>query len=131
MGCHKCGAENVGYTYGFCDPCTKSILSAARLRLRRKPAESTDKKLRQDIERAEYAIECCSKALKNPFFSGPEMDVAIRSEITRLQRAIAEPWRLWAIYRRTDKTAPYAIKPVAVAEPVSVVPAEGEEKIAA
>lgn len=125
MECHKCAAEHVGYIYGFCDPCVKKILGAEQKKLAR-PKESAAKKLQQDIERAEYAIHCCQKALRNPFFASPEMDVAIRAEITRLYRAIAEPWRLWAIYRRTDKAEPYAIKPVTV-EPVTVAIPEPEQ----
>jgi hypothetical protein len=78
--------------------------------------DTAAKKLQQDIERAEYAIQCCQNALTSPQFAGPIWEEAIKSEILRLHRAIAEPWRLWAIYRRTDKGPVYATKP---AEPVA------------
>ena len=119
-GCLKCGANLASaYLVGFCHPCATTILGAEQKKLARPKGDTAAKKLQQDIERAQYAIHCCEVALTKPQFAGPIWEQAIKSETLRLHRAIAEPWRLWPIYRRADKGQPYAVKPVEV-EPVAI-----------
>jgi hypothetical protein len=96
--------------------------------------------------KAEHAISALERIIANPsvlvmrssdfcllpYWQAQEdkaMADACHAEVVRLKRAIAEPWRLWAIYRRADKTLPYAVKPES-AEPQSV-PAAVAELVAA
>jgi hypothetical protein len=131
--CHKCGNTNewAGYIYGFCDACAKSILNSAAKRYQRKAnasAPKTDKRLEQDIARANAAISALATAesrwrLRDEPTPSPEALAswrdAISSESRRMQRALTDHRLLWSIYRRTDKTTPY-YESQPVAEPVSV-----------
>jgi hypothetical protein len=73
----------------------------------------SDKRLNDDIARANDAIAICERAKLSPFFA--DIVPAIDAEAIRLRGAIAEPFRLWNIYRRKDKGQPYAERPVAQA----------------
>lgn len=131
-GCHKCGANTSSdYLLGFCHACAKSILNAAKLRLRRKPSNKADKRLEQDIARAQAAIAALATAesrhalrsvceTPSPEYLSTLRD-AIESETRRMTRALTDHRLLWSIYRRTDKTAPYYLKSVS-AEPVKLRP---------
>ena len=132
-GCVKCGNthEYAGYIYGFCDFCAKGILEASAKRLQRKAktaapsAPKINKKLTEDIARAEASIAALATAESRYWFRGetpsPEgiasLRQAIESETKRLRRALVDHLLLWAIYRRADKTAPY-YEALAVSEPV-------------
>jgi hypothetical protein len=59
--------------------------------------------------RAEQAIAVCESAKLRPWFA--DITEAIDMETVRLRGAIAEPFRLWNIYRRKDKGQPYAERP--------------------
>ena len=140
-GCAKCGNTNewAGYIYGFCDGCAKSILTAAAKRYQRKAKTSepkTDKRLEQDIARAQSAIAALTTAENRILFRSfnepapsPEALASFRSavdsESRRMTRALTDHRLLWSIYRRTDKTAPY-YESQPVAEPVSVRTPERE-----
>jgi len=140
-GCHKCGADTASdYLLGFCHACAKSILNAAKLRLRRKPSTvKADKRLEQDLARAQAAIAALATAESRHALRSvcetpsPEaiasLRQAIESESRRMSRALSDHRLLWSIYRRTDKSKPYYESPVA--KPVSVLPAEREELVAA
>jgi hypothetical protein len=139
IGCHKCGNTNelAGYIYGFCDACAKSILNAAAKRYQRKAASvapKVDKRLEQDIARANAAIAALATAesrwrLRDEPTPSPEalasFRQAVESESRRMQRALSDHRLLWSIYRRTDKTTPY-YESQPVAEPVSVATPERE-----
>jgi hypothetical protein len=132
-GCIKCGNTHdyAGYIYGFCDACAKSILNTAAKRYQRKAASSApkiDKRLEQDIARAQAAIAALATA-ENRYTlrsvcetPSPEelasLRQAIDSESRRMTRALTDHRLLWSIYRRTDKTAPY-FDAVPVSEPVA------------
>jgi hypothetical protein len=121
MACVKCGV-NPGSTYlrGFCSSCSAGILDKEAKRLRT-PKDVAARKLREDIGKAESAIGSLRRIAADPAIlhvrsrswdsdKGDEARVAAcRDEIARLDRAIAEPWHLWAIYRRTNKSEPYAV----------------------
>lgn len=145
-GCAKCGNTNewAGYIYGFCDGCAKSILTAAAKRYQRKAnacEPKTDKRLEQDIARANAAIAALATAegrtrlrVYNEPTPSPEalasFRQAVESESRRMQRALADHRLLWSIYRRTDKTTPYyEVQPVPQpqrSEPVSISTPEPE-----
>jgi hypothetical protein len=137
-GCIKCGNthEWAGYIYGFCDACAKSILEASAKRLRRKSQTAApDKRLDQDIARANAALAALATAegrvcLRDEPTPSPEavasLRSAIQSEEKRLRRAVVDHRLLWSIYRRTDKTTPYYEVAQPVAEPVSVSTPEPE-----
>lgn len=129
-GCIKCGNTNeyAGYIYGFCDACAKGILEASAKRLRRKAnVAAPDKRLEQDIARANAAIAALATAesrytLRSVAMTlSPEafasLRIACESESKRLTRALSDHRLLWAIYRRADKTAPY-YEALPVSEPV-------------
>jgi hypothetical protein len=65
------------------------------------------KRLEQDIARANAAIEALATCEQRLGLTGPEWRQAIESESRRLSRALTGHHVLWAIYRRTDKSAPY------------------------
>jgi hypothetical protein len=139
-GCIKCGNVNewAGYIYGFCDACAKSILEASAKRLRRKSQTAApDKRLEQDIARANAALAALATAegrvrLRDEPTPSPEavasLRSAIQSEEKRLRRAICDHRLLWNIYRRTDKTTPYwqSAESQPAVEPQSVAQPEGE-----
>jgi hypothetical protein len=104
---------------------------------RRMPAPrktaKTDKRLEQDLARANSAIAAlatagsrqtmrvCAEPTPSPE-SAAALRAAIESETRRMQRALTDHRLLWSIYRRTDKSAPYyesSAEPhvAAVAEP--------------
>ena len=126
--CAKCGNTNewAGYIYGFCDACAKSILNAAAKRYQRKASASTpktDKRLEQDIARANAALAALATCEQRLGLTGPECRFAIDSESRRMQRALTDHRLLWSIYRRSDKTTPYYESAASVpelAEPIRV-----------
>lgn len=131
--CHKCGANTASdYLLGFCHACAKSILNAARLRLRRKPSTvKADKRLEQDLARAQAAIAALATAesrytlrsvceTPSPEYLSTLRDV-IESESRRMTRALTDHRLLWSIYRRADKSAPYYLASI-TAEPVKLRP---------
>lgn len=67
-----------------------------------------DKKLSQDIARAESAIRACMRFL-GYHAESESLRSACASEIVRLRRALLDHSLLWAIYRRSDKAAGYGI----------------------
>lgn len=71
-----------------------------------KASGPADKKLKEDIARAEFAIGVCVRGGANLDYS-PELRGAIRDEAERLQRAIVTPKLLWSIYRRKDSGPSY------------------------
>lgn len=81
----------------ICPHCHLPIPSAVKSST--KP--TVNKKLAQDIKRAEAAIYVLDAAMHNPFFAN--IQPAIQSERDRLLRAMDAPRVLWAIYRRRDK----------------------------
>jgi hypothetical protein len=140
-GCAKCGNTNewAGYIYGFCDACAKSVLTAAAKRYQRKASVAPkDKRLEQDIARAQSAIAALNTAENRILFRSfnepapsPEalasFRQAVESESGRMQRALTDHRLLWSIYRRTDKTAPYyTAQPVADSQPAVVSTPERE-----
>ena len=80
-GCAKCGNTNewAGYIYGFCDACAKSILEASAKRLQRKAKSEakTDKRLEQDIARAQSAIAALATAENRILFRSIQRACAI------------------------------------------------------
>lgn len=100
-------------------PCCKRRMPAPRKQAK------IDKRLEQDIARANAAIEALRTCETRLGLTGPEWRQAIESETQRLQRAIKDHRLLWSIYRRTDKTTPYyASQPID--EPASVATPERE-----
>jgi hypothetical protein len=102
-------------------------------------APKTDKRLEQDIERAQAAISALATAesrwrMRDEPTPSPEaiasLRQAIESESRRMTRALTDHRLLWSIYRRTDKTTPYyEAQPLAEpqrAKPVSVSTPEPE-----
>ncbi len=133
-GCHKCGNTNewAGYLYGFCDPCAKSVLTAAAKRYARKaktvvPASAApnkvNKKLTDDLTACERAIAALAsvadelslgrtpKQLIGEPAPSPETLASWRETIDtatkRYTRALTDHRLLWSMYRRADKSAPY------------------------
>jgi hypothetical protein len=141
-GCAKCGNTNewAGYIYGFCDACAKSILEASAKRYQRKAASvapKVDKRLEQDIARAQSAIAALNTAENRILFRSfnepapsPEALASFRqavgSESRRMQRALTDHRLLWSIYRRADKSAPYWQTEPKRTEPQSVAQPEPE-----
>jgi hypothetical protein len=93
-------------------PCCKRRVPAPR------KSATTDKRLEQDIARANAAIAALATAegrtrlrVYNEPAPSPEaiasLRQAIESESKRMTRALTDHRLLWSIYRRTDKTAPY------------------------
>lgn len=102
-------------------PCCKRRIPTSRV------CSKTDKRLEQDIARANAAIAALATAegrtrlrVYNEPTPSPEaiasLRSAIESETKRMTRALTDHRLLWSIYRRTDKTAPY----YSVAEPQPV-----------
>jgi hypothetical protein len=108
----------------ICPCCGRKIIA------KKSSAPKIDRRLAQDLERANAAIAALATCEQRLGLSGPEWRFAIESETRRMQRALTDHRLLWSIYRRTDKTAPYwqAAEPQA-AEPQSV--ALEEEMVAA
>jgi hypothetical protein len=65
------------------------------------------KKLKQDVARAEAAIAVLERAMDNPRYSEP-LQMACGDEMVRLLVAIQKPKQLWRIYRRRDSGSAYA-----------------------
>jgi hypothetical protein len=111
-------------------PCCKRRIPAPR-----KTAQSkTDKRLEQDIARANAALAALATCEQRLGLTGPEWRQAIESESRRLTRALTDHRILWAIYRRADKSAPYySESPVAQTQPVpqAVAAAPEPELVAA
>ncbi len=102
-------------------PCCKRRIVAAKSS-KQSPA---DKKLAQDIERAERAIGSLERVLANPAsievhlraydfhlhtdesWKSESWDAALKDEAERLRRAIVTPRLLWSIYRRKDSGPSY------------------------
>jgi hypothetical protein len=108
-------------------PCCHRRISAPR----KSAGSQIDKRLEQDIARANAAISALATAEQRLGLTGPEWRAAIESESQRMQRAIADHRLLWSIYRRTDKTTPYyesqpVAEPQPAVEPQSVAQPEGE-----
>jgi hypothetical protein len=101
-------------------PCCKRRMPAPR-----KAATKIDKRLEQDIARANIAVAALATCELRLGLTGPEWRAAIESESQRMQRAITDHRLLWSIYRRTDKTTPY-YESQPVAEPVSIATPERE-----
>lgn len=82
-----------------------------------KGAAKIDKRLAQDIERANRSIASSMKALVNPWFvekhdfQTQEMADAVRRSISdgieHSQRSLNDHRLLWRTYRRLDKGVPY------------------------
>jgi hypothetical protein len=70
------------------------------------PRAVSDKRLAQDIERAQSAIDILSRAWSNLEYS-PALRSAIHDEQVRLETAKFDHALLWRIYRRRDKGLPY------------------------
>lgn len=80
-------------------PCCKRKIPSKR------SAMVMDKRLAQDLIKAEAAIAICESALTNPWYGN--IRDAVEMEKTRLVRMLTD-WRmLWACYRRRDKGEPY------------------------
>ena len=103
-------------------PCCKRRIPASR------KTATTDKRLEQDIARANAAIAALATAegrtrlrVCNEPTPLPEAIVSLRqaieSESRRMTRALTDHRLLWSIYRRTDKTAPYYSTPVVQPQP--------------
>lgn len=78
-------------------PCCKRKMVA--------PRATMDKRIVQDIAKAQAAIAHCENALVNPWFANAK--VAIQDEVVRLNRALTDHRLLWTLYRRADKKPPY------------------------
>ena len=112
-------------------PCCHRRIPAPR---KSASALKTDKRLEQDIARANAAIAALATAesrwrLPDEPTPSPEALASFRqavgSESRRMQRALTDHRLLWSIYRRADKTTPY-YESQPVVEPVSVATPERE-----
>lgn len=86
-------------------PCCKRKMPSVKAK---SPA---DKKLAQDIARAEAAIAALSRYTEPSsrlwWDVSPQLVAACRDEALRMARAIADPRLLWSIYRRKDSGPSY------------------------
>jgi hypothetical protein len=107
-------------------PCCKRRIPA--------PKSPIDKRLEQDIARANAAIAALATAegrwrLRDEPTPSPQaiasFRLAIESESRRMQRALTDRRLLWSIYRRSDKSAPY-YEALPMSEPVKVATPEPE-----
>ena len=93
-------------------PCCKRKMPAPK-------ATKGDKRLTQDLARAQAAIEVCERVALSPprdldSSTGRDAFVeAVQIERNELIRALTDHRRLWNIYRRLDKGAPYYTPSVA------------------
>lgn len=81
---------------------------------------AVDKKWKEDVAKAEAAIAVLERAKVDYFPLDAKKDAVViakmqgllaeacKDEVARLRRAVNEPGKLWAIYRRRDKAAGYA-----------------------
>lgn len=87
-------------------PCCKRKMPAPK-------ATKVDKRLTQDLARAQAAIEVCERVALSPprdldSSTGRDAFVeAVEIERNELTRALTDHRRLWNIYRRLDKGQPY------------------------
>lgn len=89
-----------------------------------------DKRLEQDIARANAAISALATCEQRLGLTGLEWHQAIESESRRMTRALTDHRLLWSIYRRTDKTAPYySAEPII--EPITAEPMIAEPELVA
>lgn len=65
-----------------------------------------DKRLRDDIVKAQFALDVCVRSTSRSDFPHG-LQVACAEEAVRMQTAIETPALLWSIYRRRDKGTPY------------------------
>lgn len=105
-------------------PCCKRRIPAPR---KSASAPKIDRRLEQDLARANAAIAALATCEQRLGLTGPEWRAAIESESQRMTRALTDHRLLWSIYRRADKSAPYwqAAEPQPepqAAEPVAVTP---------
>jgi hypothetical protein len=109
-----------------CPCCGRKIIA------KKSSAPKIDKRLEQDIARANAAIDALATCEQRLGLTGPEWRQAIESEARRMQRAISDHRLLWSIYRRADKSIPYwqTAEPVA-AEPQTVAAQPEPEVVAA
>jgi hypothetical protein len=118
-----------------CPCCGRKIIA------KKSSAPKIDKRLEQDIARANAALAALATAesrwrLRDEPTPSPEaiasLRHAIESESKRMTRALTDHRLLWSIYRRADKSAPYwqAAEPVA-AEPQTVTAQLEPEAVAA
>jgi hypothetical protein len=108
-------------------PCCKRRIPTPRKAAQQK----IDKRLEQDIARANAALAALATCEARLGLTGPEWRQAIESESQRMQRALTDHRLLWSIYRRTDKTAPYWQATEPVAEPQAAIAAEPEPELVA
>jgi hypothetical protein len=106
----------------ICPCCGRKIIA------KKSSAPKIDKRLEQDIARANAAISALATCEQRLGLTGLEWRQAIESETQRMQRALTDHRLLWSIYRRTDKTAPYyssepIIEPI-TAEPIEISESE-------
>src|ERR1700676_990157 len=94
----------------ICPCCGRKIIA------KKSSALKSDRRLEQDIERANAAIAALATAesrwrMRDEPTPSPEaiasLRQAIESESRRMTRALTDHRLLWSIYRRTDKTTPY------------------------
>lgn len=73
-----------------------------------KSAVSTkaDRKLKQDIERADFAIGVLIRAQSNPLYPYTLQQACVDEQL-RMERAKTDRKLLWSIYRRRDKGESY------------------------
>jgi hypothetical protein len=118
-------------------PCCKRRIPAPR----KFNASKIDKRLEQDIARAQAAIAALATAesrhalrsvceTPSPEYVSTLRD-AIESETRRMQRAITDHRLLWSIYRRADKTAPYYSAEPTPVQPKSLAVAQFEPETVA
>lgn len=94
----------------MCPCCNRRIPRAAS-------APKIDKRLAQDLARAESSLDALRKAFNSPG-EHESFRVAVQDEIGRLLSAKSDHRLLWNIFRRRDKGAPYFIPgPAAIARP--------------
>jgi hypothetical protein len=96
-----------------------------RIPAKRKAATpKIDKRLEQDIAKAQAAIAALATCEQRLGLTGPEWRFAIESETRRMQRALTDHRLLWSIYRRTDRTQPYYDTAEPTIEPITAEPVE-------
>ena len=86
--------QSIQSNCGICPTCNRKLPQA----------KVSDKKLSEDIRKAESAI-----AVLSLYIGTDSLGEACLSESIRLQRAITDHGLLWSIYRRRDKASGYGI----------------------
>jgi hypothetical protein len=79
-------------------PCCKRKMPAPA-------APKIDRRITQDLARANASILALMKAEANPFYA--DIRAAIQDEKIRLRRMLTDHRLMWNVFRRRDKGAPY------------------------